>query len=87
MLRSVLPQPDRAKVGRVLPVFIVNYGQHRIGIARAHHGEEAGQLISALFPEKLTGNRLNTRELTGDELAGYASLVDGDEETVLAVLL
>jgi hypothetical protein len=65
----------------------VNYGQHPIGIARAQNGEEAGQAISALFPEKLTADRLKTRELKGDELTTYANLVDGDEETVMAVLL
>ena len=87
MLRSVLPQPDRAKAGRVLPVFMVTYGQHRIGVARARDSEEAGQLISALFPEKLTGNRLHARQLTDEERATYANLVDGDEETVMGVLL
>ena len=70
-----------------LTVFIVSYGQHRIGIARARDRDQAAYLIAGCFLGEIEHERLKVREATPEEKAAYGKLLDADDEMIVGVLL
>jgi hypothetical protein len=70
-----------------LTVFIVSYGQHRIGIARASDGDQAAYLIAGCFSGEIEHEKLKVREASPDEKEVYGKLLEAGDEMVVGVLL
>ena len=89
MVRTVLPPlaDERTQTAQLF-LFTVFYGQHPIGIARAHDEEQAMHLIEAHFLGDIEPTKMKARSATPEEEAiFYERLGRSDRFSAIGVLL
>jgi hypothetical protein len=71
----------------MLTTYVVTYGQHRIGVARAYDADEAAYLVVRLFSDGIEREKLKAYEPNAADRDGYDELLGPEHDKVVVVLL